>query len=363
MKDSSGSRIKRNGFTLIELLVVVAIIALLISILVPSLAAAKRVARAVYCASNFRGVALTANNYAVEWNSAILGGPRTSNAALLTDPMKVDQGASYKSGISDSYVPAGIIQTVDWMPAVARMQGQQFDEGTDVNSRMDRFHQLVGGKSPKSPYKTYAGYKPFRCLENNYIATAYGASANPHPMLSYVQAMGFLYMNGPASGNVNAQINVTYVTLPANYRPNLNLIGNPGQKIFLAEGARWWNASGSFAPTTTLTLYTTSPGGMSGDYGPWSGYTRSYCFGTTGNTDQRMAAMRHGTGRSPGGSYKSFQMNVSYFDGHVETLDGLAASDPALWWPTGTQIPTAEANGKSEIMKKYWPNNTTITVR
>ena len=57
---------KRSGFTLIELLVVVAIIALLIAILLPSLGRARELSNRSYCAANLRGILQSMNVYAAD---------------------------------------------------------------------------------------------------------------------------------------------------------------------------------------------------------------------------------------------------------------------------------------------------------
>ena len=64
-----------HGFTLIELLVVVAIIALLVGILLPSLAAARELAKQVTCLTRVRGQIMAVHLYAANFDDQIPIGP------------------------------------------------------------------------------------------------------------------------------------------------------------------------------------------------------------------------------------------------------------------------------------------------
>ncbi len=76
--------VKKRGFTLIELLVVISIIALLIAILLPSLARAKELANRAVCSANIRGIIQSCYIYAQSNGSQFPATPLTTAAGGMT---------------------------------------------------------------------------------------------------------------------------------------------------------------------------------------------------------------------------------------------------------------------------------------
>lgn len=97
---------KRRAFTLIELLVVISIIALLVTLLIPALAAAQNAARRVHCVNNLMQIGLALNAYESAHNSfpsgvidssrPIVNRPEGTHYGWITQILPhLDQSAAY----------------------------------------------------------------------------------------------------------------------------------------------------------------------------------------------------------------------------------------------------------------------------
>jgi prepilin-type N-terminal cleavage/methylation domain-containing protein len=95
---------KRRGFTLIELLVVVAIIALLIAILLPSLGKARELSNRSVCLANLRGVTQSMNVYAADNTDSYPIVGKTAPTALFGNIATT--GASAEAAINAMYTGA-----------------------------------------------------------------------------------------------------------------------------------------------------------------------------------------------------------------------------------------------------------------
>lgn len=93
------SRKGRSGFTLIELLVVVAIIALLISILLPSLARARELAKRTTCAANLSGVGKGLHTYASDGNQGMPIAAHQPATALASTTVNYQKMIGSKRGM------------------------------------------------------------------------------------------------------------------------------------------------------------------------------------------------------------------------------------------------------------------------
>lgn len=304
-----------RGFTLIELLVVVSIIALLISILLPSLRSAREQAKAVACMANQSGLARGCATYQADWNGWLPGSPGTSGSVLL--------GREDWAG-DEVNIPSERIQTWDWATPLGLWKHLS-------GNRSERWGMVV---------------RELLCPSSQFLSKPhYEGQIGPRkgwpiqPMVSYNTLRQYMYWPrrdregtnnwGSRAPFVQAQHSVPSDTwLPQNYQPRIERLGAPSAHVFLSDSARFTHEGQVDHDIDWKGGY----GGGWSDGGPTlrPEYLRAFAI------DRALAPLtyRHKRGKILG-------LVAAFYDGSGKWMSENQTRFPDPWWPKGTEIPAS----------------------
>ncbi len=346
-------RAKRRGFTLIELLVVVAIIALLISILLPSLRCARDSARTAKCGVQLRAIGTGMNAYFTE-NKDWIPGINTTGLGLR---IQLRSNTDKLSVVRKPDMPA---QTWDWLTPILRYDTEMGD------NRAKRFQLAINR---------------YQCPSNEGINTDQLYYDVPPPdladftnlidrwsPLSYLMPAHFQYWgqsdkftdlwgNRLSGGSyIGAAVAPSSWEVVVNkYRSRVTEVGVAARKILASDATRYFTREGILdhaidTEPTYFGSFTTAGGWWAGDesFGVqqgslnWDGTKMNNGTNDPESSGRNLRlTYRHGcigsevptTAQSNKGS-----INAVFFDGHVSRMNDRQSREVEFWYPRGALV-------------------------
>lgn len=349
---------------MIELLVVMAIIAMMVGILLPALVHAREAARSAVCLSNLRQAGIGLGTYASS-NRGWMPGPNTSGVDM---ERVYRQRGSVADGRAVATGAGRPLQYTDWIsPTIGEGLGLSADPE-------ERLIQILD-----TDFRCPANQQTYRA-EYNGVSPRWSLPGNPeeHFLLSYGANMYWHVWPGrdrdavlADGGGVEWRWPYANYTYPSDYDPRLETIVNGSNKIFAAEGTRFWDRGDpNDTRYPTYTGFFSEPNLIGGTFmhsfsiyngnggHPWK-FGRLRSFGSArppifspGRTDgwsdadlDRVAGVR---GMSPMTRVNGFRhpgntSNAVFFDGHVENMKPSKLTRVEHLLPTGTTYPSYRA--------------------